>query len=239
MAVALSLAQGDAFQEAEANRGGPPPRVDAIADGSVEPVSESAARALDIGVALAAVVFFAPLMLVIALVIRTSGGPVLFRQSRIGRGGTDFTCLKFRTMRVDADAILQQLLDRDPAARTEWSRDHKLREDPRVIRFGSLLRKTSLDELPQFFNVLNGSMSIVGPRPIVAAERLRYGRHFSAYCRVRPGITGLWQISGRNTTTYRRRVACDVAYARSRSARRNLQIIIKTIPAVCLGRGAY
>ena len=206
---------------------------------TVTPASERLTRGLDVVLALSAIVFFAPLMILIALVIRMSGGPVLFRQSRVGRGGVVFTCLKFRTMHVDSDAILEQVLARDPVARAEWARDRKLRDDPRVIRFGSLLRKASLDELPQFFNVLAGTMSIVGPRPIVPAECFRYGRYFNAYCQVRPGITGLWQISGRSSTTYRRRIACDVAYVRSKSALRDVQIILKTIPAVFLGRGAY
>lgn len=206
---------------------------------ATNPGAERLGRALDISVALVAIAFFAPLMLLIALVIRLSGGPVLFRQARVGRGGATFTCLKFRTMHVDADAILHRVLAQSPAARGEWERDRKLRHDPRVIRFGSLLRKASLDELPQFFNVLTGSMSIVGPRPIVPAECFRYGRYLKAYCQVRPGITGLWQISGRSATTYRRRVACDVAYVRTKSPLRDVQIILKTIPAVCLGHGAY
>lgn len=196
-------------------------------------------RALDVVIALAALILVAPLMLMIVIAIRRSGGPALFRQARIGRGGKTFTCLKFRTMHVDSDAILERLLRDDPDARAEWERDRKLRCDPRVGKTGSFLRKTSLDELPQLFNVLFGSMSIVGPRPIVASERIRYGRYFDAYCRVRPGITGLWQISGRSATTYRRRIACDVAYVRSKCHMVDLRIIAQTIPAVCFARGAY
>lgn len=196
-------------------------------------------RALDIGVALVALVFFAPFMLAIAAAIWSSGDPVLFRHQRIGKNGWLFSCLKFRTMHVNADDLLANLLERDPVARAEWSRDHKLRNDPRVGRVGAFLRKTSLDELPQMFNVLGGTMSIVGPRPIVPAEADRYRRYLDVYCQVRPGITGLWQISGRNTTTYRRRVACDVAYVRGKSPVRDVQIILRTIPAVVLRRGAY
>ena len=196
-------------------------------------------RALDVCIALAALVFFAPLMILVALAVMNSGLPILFSQWRIGRGGASFKCLKFRTMRVDGDALLASVLATDAAARLEWERDRKLRNDPRVTKVGAVLRKFSLDELPQLFNVLAGEMSIVGPRPIVAAEVLRYGRYFNDYCRVRPGITGLWQISGRNRTTYRRRVACDVTYVRSKSAMRDMQIIMKTVPAVCLARGAY
>ncbi|WP_375396504.1 sugar transferase [uncultured Sphingomonas sp.] len=219
-----------------------PPRAETRASGPTHDASESGerlSRALDICIALLAIAFFAPLMLVVALAVSWSGGPVFFRQSRIGRGGIPFTCLKFRTMHVDGDEMLARLLAENPLALSEWERDRKLVCDPRVTAVGAILRKTSLDELPQLFNVLRGSMSIVGPRPIVDAEVLRYGRYFDAYCRVRPGITGLWQISGRSGTSYRRRVACDVTYVRSKSAYRDVQIIMKTIPAVCLARGAY
>lgn len=194
---------------------------------------------LDTSIAIAALIVFGPLMLLIAAAIKVSNkGPILFRQDRLGEGGQKFKCLKFRTMRTDAEAVLSALLA-DPVARAEWDRDHKMRDDPRITRIGRILRKTSLDELPQIFNVLLGEMSIVGPRPIVAAEAGRYGSYIHAYYSVRPGITGLWQVSGRNQTTYRRRVACDVTYARSRSARGDFVIIARTIPAVLLARGAY
>lgn len=197
-------------------------------------------RALDIVVASAALVFFAPLMLLIAVTILIAGGgPVLFAQSRIGREGKMFTCFKFRTMHNNAEAILRALLEESAEARSEWARDHKLRADPRIVGIGGFLRRTSLDELPQLFNVLRGEMSIVGPRPIVASESGRYGRYLSAYCAVRPGITGLWQVSGRNDTTYRRRVACDVVYARSKSAGNDIAIIARTVPVVLFARGAY
>lgn len=198
------------------------------------------ARGLDIVIAAAAIVFFAPLMLIIAMtIVLAGGGPILFRQKRIGQGGVDFTCLKFRTMREDAEETLANLLRTCAKTREEWMRDHKLRHDPRVVGIGSFLRKTSLDELPQLFNVLMGDMSIVGPRPIVQSEIPRYGRYFNSYCAVRPGITGLWQVSGRSQTTYRRRIACDVAYARSKSALNDLRIIAMTVPAIVFARGAY
>ncbi|WP_425228645.1 sugar transferase [Sphingomonas sp.] len=197
------------------------------------------ARLLDIVVALAALVFLAPFMTIIALAVWSSGDPILFRHQRIGKGGRSFSCLKFRTMHVNGDALLADLLEHDADARAEWMLYHKLRRDPRVSRVGAFLRKTSLDELPQLFNVLAGTMSIVGPRPIVQAEAGRYRRYFHTYCQVRPGITGLWQISGRNTTTYRRRVACDVAYVRGKSAVGDLRIILRTVPAVFMGHGAY
>ena len=196
-------------------------------------------RTLDVGMAIASILVFLPLMLLIAAAIRLStAGPVLYSQERLGEGGRRFRCLKFRTMRIDADLVLANLLA-DPVARAEWERDHKMRNDPRVTFIGRLLRKTSLDELPQLFNVLAGHMSVVGPRPIVDAEVGRYGSYIRAYYSVRPGMTGLWQVSGRNQTSYRRRVACDVTYARSRSARGDLAIIARTIPAVLMARGAY
>lgn len=197
-------------------------------------------RVLDIVVALAALVFAAPLMLFIGIAVMVSSpGPILFRQERLGRGGRTFSCLKFRTMRIDSDTILDKLLVTDSAARAEWDRDRKLRSDPRTFAVGRFLRRTSLDELPQLINVLVGDMSIVGPRPIVAAEAVRYRRYITAYFAVRPGITGLWQVSGRNHTTYRRRIACDVAYVRARSAGNDLRIMAMTVPTVLLARGAY
>jgi lipopolysaccharide/colanic/teichoic acid biosynthesis glycosyltransferase len=197
-------------------------------------------RALDLIVATVAIIVLAPVLLVVALVIWCSGsGPVLFRQQRIGLHGEAFTCLKFRTMRIDADSRLQELLTTCPISREEWERDQKLREDPRITKFGSFLRRSSIDELPQLFNVLAGDMSIVGPRPIVVSEAPRYGRYISYYHATRPGITGVWQISGRNDTTYRRRIACDILYARSRSVETNIKIIISTVPVVLKARGAY
>ncbi len=200
----------------------------------------SADRILDVVISVAALLLVAPLMIFIALAIKlSSNGPVLFRQDRLGLGGKTFSCFKFRTMRIDSEAILGELLANDPAARAEWDRDQKLRNDPRIFAVGGLLRRTSLDELPQLFNVLLGDMSIVGPRPIVPAEAVRYRRYIADYYTVRPGITGLWQVSGRNHTTYRRRIACDVAYVRAKSATNDLRIIAMTVPTVLLARGAY
>ena len=196
-------------------------------------------RAIDLAVASLALVVLGPLMALLALAVRISSpGPILFAHTRLGRGGRDFSCWKFRTMVVDADARLHALLDHDPVARAEWKTDHKLRRDPRITPFGNFLRRSSLDELPQLFNVLAGSMSLVGPRPIVAAEVGRYGNRFTEYCKVRPGITGLWQVNGRSNTSYRQRVAMDVLYVRRRSLRLNGMIIAKTLPAVMLARGS-
>ncbi|WP_197411119.1 sugar transferase [Novosphingobium sp. FSW06-99] len=197
-------------------------------------------RVLDILGALLALALAFPVMVLVALAVKlTSPGPVLFAHRRVGRHGRRFACLKFRTMAVDADAQLKALLDRDPAACAEWQSSQKLRRDPRVTSIGRFLRRSSLDELPQVFNVLIGDMSLVGPRPIVESEIPRYGRHFAIYCRVRPGVTGLWQVQRHADTSYRRRVAFDVSFARARSLRLYLVILARTVPAVLTGRGAW
>lgn len=195
---------------------------------------------MNIVVALAALLFLLPVMLLVGLVIYAQdGGPILFAHQRIGLNGRRFYCLKFRSMAADAEQRLAALLATDPAARAEWQKDHKLRRDPRVTRLGAFLRKTSLDELPQLLNVLRGDMSLVGPRPIVEAEIAKYGRRFRDYCAVKPGITGLWQVRGRNDTSYRTRVALDCVYARRRNVGLDAYIIACTVPAVLARRGSY
>lgn len=197
-------------------------------------------RIFDIVVAAAGLVVLAPMMLLVGMLVWLfDPGPILFAHTRIGAGGRPFRCLKFRTMAVDAEARLTELLSKDPVARAEWHADRKLRTDPRIVGIGGFLRKSSLDELPQLFNVLRGDMSMVGPRPIVSSEVPLYGRYFAHYCSVPPGITGLWQISGRNDVRYRRRVALDVTYCRTKSLRGDLGIILLTIPRVVAARGCY
>lgn len=197
-------------------------------------------RALDVIFALSALLVFAPLMLMLALFIAIlDPGPIFFAHKRIGLGGREFYCLKFRSMAVDAEQRLQALLASDERAREEWAQDQKLRNDPRITSIGQFLRKSSLDELPQLFNVLRGEMSLVGPRPIVRNEVPRYGRYFEHYCAVRPGITGLWQISGRNDVSYRRRVAFDVTFTRLLSTGLYLRILVATVPSVLMQRGTY
>jgi Undecaprenyl-phosphate galactose phosphotransferase WbaP len=197
-------------------------------------------EAMNLVIALVALVFLAPVMLGVALAIfAQDGGPIVFAHRRIGRDGRYFYCLKFRSMATDAEKRLADLLANDPVARAEWDKDHKLRNDPRVTKLGAFLRKTSLDELPQLFNVLKGEMSLVGPRPIVDAEVAKYGRRFANYCAVKPGITGLWQVSGRNDTTYRARVAMDCIYARERNVLMDGLIIAATVPAVLMRKGSY
>jgi exopolysaccharide production protein ExoY len=197
-------------------------------------------RVLDCVLACMLLLFLAPLLLAVGLAIKLQdGGPILFAHRRIGRDGRTFPCLKFRSMVVDADRRLETLLANDADARAEWALDHKLRRDPRITWLGAFLRKSSLDEFPQLFNVLRGEMSLVGPRPIVQAEAKRYGRRFDAYCQVRPGITGLWQIGGRNDVSYRRRVAYDVLFVRMRSPQLYLTILVRTVPAVLMRSGSY
>lgn len=187
-----------------------------------------------------ALVALAPAMGLIAVALKLRDpGPVLFAHTRIGKDGRHFKCYKFRTMRADGDARLAWVFEVDPIARADWDAAQKLERDPRVHPFGGFLRRTSLDELPQFWNVLRGDMSIVGPRPIVDAEIGKYGRHFADYCAVRPGITGAWQVGGRTDTDYGERVALDVDYVRTAGFRDDLGIVLKTVGVVLKQRGAY
>lgn len=196
-------------------------------------------RVFDKLAALAGLVFFAPFLLLTALVIAlTEGAPVIFAHERVGRGGQVFRCYKFRTMSRNSEAILATLMANDPAAREEWESNRKLRVDPRVTCLGAILRKTSLDELPQLWNVLKGDMSIVGPRPIVVEECHHYGEHIQDYLSVLPGITGAWQAHGRSNTTYDERVALDVAYVRNWSFGKDIAIIMRTIKVVLGSDGA-
>jgi exopolysaccharide production protein ExoY len=196
-------------------------------------------RPFDILGASLAIVFLSPLLLTIIACAYVSGGSPLFRHRRVGRGGVFFNCFKFRTMVTDADRVLQNLLGSNHQIKEEWLRDHKLRHDPRITPFGRFLRRTSLDELPQLWNVLRGDMSLVGPRPVVPDELRRYGRRAATFLSARPGITGLWQISGRNNTDYRKRVALDVCYVRSRSVTLDVYILVKTLRVVFTTKGAY
>ncbi len=186
-----------------------------------------------------ALLVLVPFLLLTLAVALSSPGPIFYGQRRIGRGHQLFTAWKFRSMVTDADAVLEQHLERDPALRAEWERDRKLKRDPRVTAIGRIMRKTSLDELPQLWNVLRGQMSLVGPRPIVMAEVDRYGRRYQHYRRVTPGITGLWQISGRNNTTYERRTEIDEYYVRNWSVAMDLYILYRTVKTVLFTEGAY
>jgi len=196
------------------------------------PVGGVVKRAMDIAVAATAITLAAPIMLVIAMVVAAEGGPVLYAHERIGFKGRPFRCYKFRSMVTDPDAALERHLARNPAAATEWKTNKKLKDDPRITRSGRLLRVSSLDELPQLFNIIRGEMSCVGPRPVTADELPRYGHDASQYLRTRPGLTGLWQVSGRSSLSYERRVELDSLYVRTWSAWKDIAILARTAFAV-------
>jgi Undecaprenyl-phosphate galactose phosphotransferase WbaP len=208
-------------------------------DPTARPMARGCKLGLDCAASVAALVVLAPLLLVIAALVKLDGGPVLYGHPRIGRDGRMFRCLKFRSMVPDSATVLARVLRDDPLAAAEWARSFKLKHDPRVTRIGRLLRASSLDELPQLFNILRLEMSLVGPRPIIEDEVARYGRHIASYHSIRPGLTGLWQISGRSDTSYEERVRLDTAYVRSWSFWTDVAIILKTVPAVLRSRGAY
>jgi lipopolysaccharide/colanic/teichoic acid biosynthesis glycosyltransferase len=204
-----------------------------------ERVDSKSARAGNFAIALLLIVLLAPVLLLVSLLIMASDrGPVLFRHQRVGKDGKSFACLKFRTMRVDSEVILQRLLNECRERQHEWLKTRKLEDDPRVTRLGKVLRITSLDELPQLFNVAAGHMNMVGPRPIVHEELAYYGRYVGHYLSVKPGLTGIWQVSGRSLLSYRRRVAADVLYVRRRSFALDLYIALATVPAVIFARGS-
>ena len=199
-----------------------------------------AARILDISLILLAAPYIILVFFVIMILIALdSEGPVFYRQARIGRYGRRFYVYKFRTMVQNADQVLQTYLDQSPELKAEWSANHKLKKDPRVTRVGAVLRKTSLDELPQLWNIMISDMSLIGPRPIVDAEVEKYGDCFELYKQVRPGLTGLWQVSGRSDTSYKRRVELDEYYILNRSLKLDLQILWKTVLVVLRKDGAY
>jgi exopolysaccharide production protein ExoY len=207
---------------------------------SARPIGLNSKRLIDIILAVSGIVLLAPLLIIcFVATVATSRGPALFRHRRVGFKGKYFDCLKFRTMVLDAPERLRELIESDPVAAAEWATNRKLRHDVRVTAIGAILRKSSLDELPQLFNVLKGDMSIVGPRPVTDEELIRYSSAINAYLACRPGITGLWQVSGRSTTTYDKRIACDTFYARNWSMSLDAKILIVTIPAVLISDCAY
>jgi exopolysaccharide production protein ExoY len=196
-------------------------------------------RGLDIGGALALLLLGLPVFALIALCVKADGGPAFFAHERVGRGGRRFGCLKFRSMVTDADQRLAALLERDPIARAEWAARRKLKRDPRVTWIGRFLRASSLDELPQVFNVLRGEMSLVGPRPVQVAELVaHYGAAAEHYASVRPGITGLWQVSGRSDLTWEDTIRLDLYYAENWSFVDDFVILLWTVKTVLQSRGA-
>ena len=197
-------------------------------------------RSLDVLLILLTAPITVPICLLLAVcVVLSSPGPVFFSHRRIGKGGIFFSMWKFRTMCVNSAEVLEKHLATHPEEREEWNRCHKLRRDPRVTPLGKFLRRSSLDELPQLWNVLTGRMSLVGPRPIVAAEAEKYGADFSYYLAVKPGLAGLWQASGRSTLTYDERVALDRRYAEEWSLSSDIYILLRTVTKVVNADGAY
>jgi undecaprenyl-phosphate galactose phosphotransferase len=226
------------------------------AAGTSNPVTADGGDALDVGLSrvghglkrvfdlLSVVVIFALfgwLMLIIAVAVRFSSGPqIIYGHVRVGRGGKLFRCYKFRSMVENSEEVLRELLERDPEARREWERDFKLKDDPRITRVGKFIRKTSLDELPQLWNVVKGEMSIVGPRPVVQDE---FDRHYASakehYLAVPPGLTGLWQVSGRNDIGYEQRVRLDKSYVENWNVLSDFIIVMRTVKVMVVRRGAY
>ncbi|MBR0657126.1 sugar transferase [Plastoroseomonas arctica] len=197
-------------------------------------------RALDIAGASLLTLALLPVLLLLLGMLRATQPSAIYRHKRVGLRGRTFDCLKLRTMHMDGDRILAELLEADPEAQREWATNRKLKNDPRITPIGRFLRKTSLDELPQLLNVLRGEMSLVGPRPVVARELdEHYGPEGTdLYCSVRPGLTGLWQVSGRSDTSYRQRVELDARYVRERSLGLDVKILLRTPVAVLRRDGA-
>lgn len=195
-------------------------------------------RAFDIVGAMVGICLFAPIMLFVYLVLMVDGGRPIFAHRRLGLNGREFYCYKFRSMVPNADEVLAEYLASHPAAKAEWDERHKLENDCRITRVGRFIRRKSLDELPQFINVLLGDMSLVGPRPIILSEVRHYSAHIFSYCRCRPGLTGLWQVSGRSDISYADRVRLDEQYVREQGLWMDIVIVFRTIFVVVGGRGA-
>ena len=204
------------------------------------PLNRLLKTVFDYTLTLLGTIAISPILLFIAIwIYKDSPGPVIFKHIRIGKDGKPFPCYKFRSMCVDAKEKLAELLANDAAARKEWERDFKLKNDPRITKSGAFLRKTSLDELPQIFNVLKGEMSLVGPRPIIQEELERYGEYVGDYLMVKPGITGMWQVSGRSDIEYHERVLLDSWYVRNWSVWIDIVMLFKTFAVVAMRKGAY
>jgi exopolysaccharide production protein ExoY len=194
-------------------------------------------RAFDVILAVPLLIIFSPLFVVSSMLVAMDGGPVIYGHKRVGHAGRTFPCYKFRTMIMDAPDILDEYLALHPTAAVEWQQCQKLDTDPRITGIGQLLRRTSLDEVPQLLNVIRGEMSLVGPRPVTETELSRYGEHASSYMAARPGMTGLWQVSGRNRLSYAERVALDMEYLRTQSLWRDFVILFKTVKVLIIGDG--
>jgi exopolysaccharide production protein ExoY len=212
----------------------------AIAAAPQLPVGGWVKRTVDLALVLPAAILLLPLFVLIAVLIKLyDGGPVFYRHRRIGMNSKPFLCVKFRTMSLNGDDLLAKHLDTSPTVALEWAQTRKLKVDPRITDVGAVLRRMSIDELPQVINVVRGEMSIVGPRPIVADEITMYGEDAEYYFRARPGLTGAWQVSGRNDVSYSQRVALDRDYVQNWNLWRDVVIMAKTVPAVVSAKGTY
>ena len=197
---------------------------------------------LDIIVSLMIIIIFSPIFIFIAILVKLSSrGPIFYLQRRVGKNNTYFNCIKFRTMYPESSDLLENLLENNYKIKKEFEKNHKIKNDPRITPIGKFLRKTSLDELPQFINVIKSEMSIVGPRPIVKEEKIKYGKAFKKVSSIKPGITGLWQVSGRNNLTYRKRIFLDLIYVENYNLLMDIRIITRTIGVILFphDRGAY
>ena len=196
-------------------------------------------RCFDIFGSICIILMLSPLLLYIYMIVKNDGGPAIYGHERVGINGKTFKCLKFRSMVVNSKDVLDELLKNDPIAKEEWDATFKLKNDPRITKIGAFLRKTSLDELPQLFNVLKGEMSLVGPRPIINAELERYNDQVDYYLLSKPGMTGLWQVSGRSDVDYDTRVYLDAWYVKNWSMWNDIAILLKTVTVVLKKDGAY
>ena len=204
------------------------------------PIGKRIKRSFDILVASVLLILSLPIFLIIVLILKCrERGPIIYAHSRVGYHGSQFMCLKFRTMVANSQAVLEELLASDPVMRAEWEKNRKLKKDPRLTSTGRFLRKMSLDELPQLINVLRGEMSLVGPRPIVTSELSYYGHQITSYLAARPGITGLWQVSGRSDCGYEKRVMLDVTYVRTWHLSTDLYILLSTVLVLIQRKGSY
>jgi exopolysaccharide production protein ExoY len=212
-----------------------------VADaGAGQPCGGALKRAFDFTVALIAIIILSPLLICVALAVKLSdGGPAFFGHKRVGFSGKTFKCWKFRSMVPNSEAIFQKYLAENPHAALEWKQNQKIKNDPRITPLGHVLRKYSIDELPQLFNILMGDMSFVGPRPIQKTEYDKYGYSLRHYLSTRPGLTGLWQVSGRSNSTYQKRVAFDRYYVTHWGMLTDIGLIIKTVPVAVTGSGSY
>ncbi|WP_394627224.1 exopolysaccharide biosynthesis polyprenyl glycosylphosphotransferase, partial [Escherichia coli] len=196
-------------------------------------------RLFDIIASIAIIILLSPVLLYISRLVKKDGGPAIYGHERIGQDGKPFKCLKFRSMVTNSKDVLNELLQNDPEAKREWDTTFKLKNDPRITKIGAVLRRTSLDELPQLFNVLKGEMSLVGPRPIITAELERYNEEVDYYLLSKPGMTGLWQVSGRSDVDYETRVYLDAWYVKNWSMWNDIAILFKTVGVVLKKDGAY